>query len=73
MVRIYIIKKVPIIYSNASPTPVSYTHLDVYKRQALVCSHMAVCFTPRFVHFKILKGLLIVTEDKLQYYSYAYV
>ena len=31
--------------------PVSYTHLDVYKRQAYKCKYVYNCLTYYFLHF----------------------
>ena len=40
------------IYSNHTMTPVSYTHLDVYKRQLLKETHVIVLWNIQLLHFK---------------------
>ena len=51
-----IVQFTPFIMTTRNDAPVSYTHLDVYKRQAL--GHRLAAVRPRLCHHRQTDGLL---------------
>ena len=48
-----------ILFFLSYPVPVSYTHLDVYKRQHVVSQNIITVGLPFFsIHFSLVFGLL---------------
>ena len=46
------------LYCHSTRTPVSYTHLDVYKRQAMQCNTSFVILDPKGEIVRDIGGLL---------------
>ena len=49
--------------------PVSYTHLDVYKRQAMMSANMAATASPRCFAF-VIGILLLLSEQYAQLFAH---